>query len=87
MRAARVEDRQPGHKAEAAALFSAAAAEEVAPREIRVEALRRLEVLHDELGDVPARLDVLERLAAAEPNPGGQAPGLGAGRGAGAGAR
>ncbi|HSY40585.1 MAG TPA: tetratricopeptide repeat protein, partial [Polyangia bacterium] len=43
--------------------------EEVAPLEIRVEALRRLEVLHDELGDLPARLDVLERLAAAEPKP------------------
>ena len=69
MRAARVEDRQVGRKAEAAALFSAAAAEDVAPLEIRVEALRRLEVLHDELGDLPARLDVLERLAAAEPKP------------------
>ncbi len=69
MRAARVEDRQPGRKAEAAALFSAAAAEEVASLDLRVEALRRLEVLHDELGDLPARLDVLERLAAAEPKP------------------
>ena len=69
MRAARVEDRQLGRKAEAAALFSSAAAEEVAPPEIRVEALRRLEALHDELGDLPARLDVLERLAAAEPKP------------------
>jgi tetratricopeptide (TPR) repeat protein len=69
MRAARVEDRQLGRKAEAATLFSAAAAEKVAPLELRVEALRRLEVLHDELGDLPARLDVLERLAAAEPNP------------------
>ncbi len=72
MRAARVEDRQPGRKAEAAALFSAAAAEEVAPLELRVEALRRLEALHDELGDLPARLDVLERLAAAEPDPADQ---------------
>ena len=69
VRAARVEDRQLGRKAEAAALFSAAATEEAAPLEIRVEALRRLEVLHDELGDLPARLDVLERLAAAEPKP------------------
>ena len=69
MRAARVEDRQLGRKAEAAALFTSAAAEEVAPLEIRVEALRRLEVLHDELRDLPARLDVLERLAAAEPKP------------------
>ena len=68
MRAARVEDRQLGRKAEAAALFAAAAAETVAPGDVRVEALRRLEVLHDELGDVPARLAVLERLAVAEPD-------------------
>jgi hypothetical protein len=67
MRAARVEDRQLGRKPEAAALFAAAAAEAVAPVDVRVEALRRLEVLHEELGDVPARLDTLERLAAAEP--------------------
>jgi hypothetical protein len=72
MRAARVEDRQAGHRAEAAALFSAAAGEKTAPLDLRLEALRRLEALHDELGNAPARLDVLERLAAAEPKPADQ---------------
>jgi len=67
MRAARVEDRQLGRKAEAVGLFAAAAAEEAAPADVRLEALRRLEALHEELGDVPARLEVLERLAGAEP--------------------
>jgi thioredoxin-like negative regulator of GroEL len=69
MRAARVEDRQPGRKAAAAELFAAAAGEPRAPLEVKLEALRRLEALHEELGDVPARLEALERLAAAEPQP------------------
>jgi tetratricopeptide (TPR) repeat protein len=67
MRAARVEDRQLGRKREAAALFAAAAVESAAPPEVRLEALRRLETLHAELGDLPRRLEVLEQLAAAEP--------------------
>src|SRR5579871_1259280 len=69
MRAARVEDRQLGRKAGAAELFAAAAGEPRAPLEVKLEALRRLEALHDELGDVPSRLAALEGLAAAEPEP------------------
>jgi thioredoxin-like negative regulator of GroEL len=69
MRAARVEDRQLGRKAEAVALYAAATAESAAPLDVRLEGLRRLETLHAELGDVASRLDVLERLAAVEPEP------------------
>ena len=67
MRAARVEDRRLGRKAEAAALFEAAAGEAAAPLDLRLEALRRLEELHDELGEPERRLAALERRAAAEP--------------------
>ena len=69
LRAARVEDRQLGRKAEAAALYAAATAESAAPLDVQLEGLRRLETLHAELGDVASRLDVLERLAAVEPEP------------------
>jgi tetratricopeptide (TPR) repeat protein len=70
MRAARVEDRRLGRKAEAAALLTAAAGEEGAPLDVRLEALRRLEEIHDELGEPARRLDALERLAAIEPKAG-----------------
>jgi tetratricopeptide (TPR) repeat protein len=67
MRAARVEDRRLGHKAEAAGLLTAAAGEQGAPLEAQLEALRRLEEIHEELGEPARRLDALERLAAIEP--------------------
>jgi tetratricopeptide (TPR) repeat protein len=70
MRAARVEDRRLGRKAEAAELFAAAAGEEGAPLDARLEALRRLEEIHDELGEPARRLDALERLAPLEPKDG-----------------
>ena len=68
LRAARVEDRQTGRKREAVALYAAAAGEAAAPPEVKLEALRRLETLHAELGDGGRRLDVLEQLAVAEPD-------------------
>jgi tetratricopeptide (TPR) repeat protein len=67
MRAARVEDRALGRKAEAATLFEAAADEPAAALELRLEALRRLEELRDELGEPDRRLTALERRAAVEP--------------------
>jgi tetratricopeptide (TPR) repeat protein len=70
MRAARVEDRRPGCRAEAAELYAAAASEEGASLDARLEALRRLEEIHDELGEPARRLDALERLAAIEPKAG-----------------
>jgi tetratricopeptide (TPR) repeat protein len=72
LRAARVEDRQLARKARAAALFEEAAGDEAAPLEARLEALRRLDELRDDLGQPTERLDALERLAAVEPKPGEQ---------------
>jgi tetratricopeptide (TPR) repeat protein len=70
MRAARVEDRRLGRKAEAAELYAAAMSEAAAPLDARLEALRRLEEIHDELGAPAQRLEALERLAAIEPKDG-----------------
>jgi tetratricopeptide (TPR) repeat protein len=67
MRAARLEDRRLAHKGQAAALFEQAVTDDGAPEEARLEALRRLDELYDEMGEVAARLNTLERLAAAEP--------------------
>ncbi len=72
VRAARVHDRQLGNRAEAASLLEEAIAHRAAPAELRVEALRRLEELHGELGEDGKRLSALERLAAVEPRRGEQ---------------
>jgi tetratricopeptide (TPR) repeat protein len=70
-RAARIRDGQLGARADAAALYDRMLADATTPSQ-RLEALRRLEELHGELGDDRQRLGTLERLAAAEPRLGHQ---------------
>ncbi|HEY5449298.1 MAG TPA: hypothetical protein VIQ54_11130, partial [Polyangia bacterium] len=72
VRAGRVEDRQLAHPERASELFETAIAGTAGSPEMRLESLRRLEEIYDALGNKPKRLDALERLAAAEPKPGGK---------------